>query len=250
MNASFLEAAAACTDFDLCSQISGLIEDRHGYPILPATDLPQEMRCVWTILSASGFICKEGLARFLEMEADRKGLMDAYQIIGMPEQAEILGLFVPHLPATEWVELTKSSLCERCGLTLEQLEAAESKFFEREKDVVKNLAGYIRSRLEKFESLPLQKPEWPFSPNIAFLGSLHAWIRTFATRNDGRIPTFPELQEMTLHGGLKNAPPGVYTILLQGDWENHAPDSSLARYTLPILSRYYFVTVSGKIRHE
>jgi hypothetical protein len=249
----FLSKCACATDLELCSAIVGGVEDKYGYARLtePHPGVPVHEFVPYLVWSGQGFAAKEGLRCALAAQFDKAGWADAYDLIGLSHLAESLRLLIARLP-DPFAPYDDAELDTYLQDLSAECEEAESILFaaDNENQVVPLVALYIRRQIDQYEGFAsfLDPPREREFGNIGYLRSVHHWIANFAGEHAGRIPTFEELRETTMHHGLKRAPSALYTIALAGLLAEQPSNAPLVILERPLFGRRYCVTVVGDIQ--
>lgn len=253
----FWEWCAKLTDFELC-----------GIMATAAENLPFEKR-LWPhivvdqLWSFQGLTEGEGLAAssgscFLEGVA-LAPIAEGYDVIGLPAHAQIVWKL-----ASITVEANSADRNRRDDACLfqdtedfisfasERLNLAESEkvFFDPGAEFVRHLAVFVRSNLTKFEPLDIDlSPPERDPPNIGYLSSMLFWIRDYAHKNAGAIPSISQLIDHAMHSGIKRVTSATHTILLEGALPGD-PNARLIRYAPAGARKSYVISVGGSIAEE
>jgi hypothetical protein len=233
-DSEFLIACACLTDFDLCNALASAVEEKYGYPVYKSDLVSVPERVVSVVWSLQGFAEGDGLAALLEAEADGlPSLEDAFQVIGMPEQAHIVKRLRTNPPSDT------------------ELPDMETRFFKLGKSTERQLAKYVRQRLGDFShlELPRRDSDWE-QENTAYLYSMSTWSHSFADEHSGRIPSLGELKAFCMHDGIKDVSPEDYTVLIDGTFAQHAETEPHIAYNQPVGGKMYCVTVEGRIKEQ
>ena len=147
------EAFAAAVDFDLCSSLTTVFENRYSHERLLHRDksIPKERWVIHTVLSCDGFFRCEGYSYFWGTSIDHIGYADALDEVGFPILASILRDYyslVPEKCLGDWdaVESDHKSREQR-EVAAEHMDA---KLITEAPNIVGRLAAYIRARRYSF----------------------------------------------------------------------------------------------------
>ena len=250
MSKELLEICAKSTDFALCDALHGAIECKYGHFIRPLDNVPEAQRCVHLIWAASGFIGNAGLMAFLHIDFDKLGLIDAYHVVGMSDQAFLLSRVVSGLGDPLYGDSSPSRIDEMNsrGVSEELVDELESEYFKKDKSLPAKLSEFVRGRLNEFADLSLSTPKVTNAKsNIAYLNSLLYWLEDYSDDHEGRIPSWSELQDHCMHDGLRNSSSDAYTVLAAGIFSKLEATDPVARYNSAIFGSHYVILRDGSI---
>ncbi|HEY5345004.1 MAG TPA: DUF4375 domain-containing protein [Verrucomicrobiae bacterium] len=149
------EICQRMSNFDLCNEISRVVEERYGYDLLITwpESVPLSHRLVDFVWNTTGYLENEGFARFFNLVCNHSAYPECFDIIGLSSLAADVRKSLKLFPKGDLGNT--DALISHFG-SWEQIEkladATESELYSKSDDIEAALANYIRNHKHEFES--------------------------------------------------------------------------------------------------